>query len=614
MFYVAYDDGSYSVASRSTLAIAVWWVVLIGLGVGPWPLAAITRAALVPAALLAAYGLWQLASVTWAADADAAFVEFDRTMLYLGVYLLVVLATRRRHLARWLNALWAAIAATTVVSLGSHFFPSAFPARGLTQAIPGAVARLSFPLDYWNGLALFIALGVPLLLASAATLAGLQRAALVGTLPAAGLAIYLTSSRGAALAVVVGLAVLVASTRNRGAVVGMAVVAASGAVAAVTAVGTHRGAGAALLTLGTCLVTAAAYELCSRALSRIPLPRVPAPRFATAAVGALLLAVVVAGGIKSHPIARFQAFKSVPASPPAAGAGSVQTHLLSDSGSGRWQLWQSAVQEFESSPGHGRGAGSFETWWSQHSRISYPVRDAHSLYLQTLGELGIVGLLLIVGVIGGALAIGVRRVRAATGAERTLTAGVLAAVVVYAVGAAIDWMWQLPAMTVMAVCGLALLAGPATAPGTGLRAVAADEARHLERHRFALATAVIVAAWLVICAQAIPLLAGIQVQESQAAASRGDGIAASSHAAAATKLEPWAATPYLQLALVYEERGALGAAREAIAKAAARSGNDWRLWLVSARIAAKSGARATAQRDLARARVLNPYSPLWSTR
>ena len=35
-----------------------------------------------------------------------------------------------------------------------------------------------------------------------------------------------------------------------------------------------------------------------------------------------------------------------------------------------------------------RGAGSYESWWAQHGSISYFIRDAHSVWLETLGELG----------------------------------------------------------------------------------------------------------------------------------------------------------------------------------------------------------------------------------
>ena len=43
-------------------------------------------------------------------------------------------------------------------------------------------------------------------------------------------------------------------------------------------------------------------------------------------------------------------------------------------------------------PLHGTGAGSFEAHWLRERPISFYARDAHNLYLETLGELGALGL------------------------------------------------------------------------------------------------------------------------------------------------------------------------------------------------------------------------------
>ena len=63
----------------------------------------VTRGAVVPGALLALFAAWSLASAAWSSSAEDAFAEFDRVVLYLGVYVLVVLAADRappRRLAR----------------------------------------------------------------------------------------------------------------------------------------------------------------------------------------------------------------------------------------------------------------------------------------------------------------------------------------------------------------------------------------------------------------------------------------------------------------------------------------------------------------------------------
>jgi tetratricopeptide (TPR) repeat protein len=105
---------------------------------------------------------------------------------------------------------------------------------------------------------------------------------------------------------------------------------------------------------------------------------------------------------------------------------------------------------------------------------------------------------------------------------------------------------------------------------------------------------------------AIPLLASERIEASQAAVRRGAADDALSAARAARDLEPWAAAPYLQLALVEEEAGRLRAARAWLAEAHERDPRNAALWLVAARIDTKSGKIEEARKDLGRARKLNP--------
>ncbi len=74
----------------------------------------------------------------------------------------------------------------------------------------------------------------------------------------------------------------------------------------------------------------------------------------------------------------------------------------------------------------GGGAGSYEAWWAQHGSIPLFVRYAHSLYLEVLGELGVVGLVLLLSALGSGLFAGTRTLTRTRGADRT-TAGALVA-------------------------------------------------------------------------------------------------------------------------------------------------------------------------------------------
>ena len=535
VFYVAYEDGSYSLASRSAIAIAVWWTILVAVAARVWPVAPVPKGAVVIGSLLAGFALWDLASTAWAASAESAYAEFGRTALYLGVYTLAVVSTDRRRLTHVVDGLTAAITAVGVVALLSRLFPGLFPDRGLPALLPSARTRLSFPLDYWNGLGIFVALAFPLLLHWALTGGRVRRLAALAALPTLAVVVYLTSSRGAVAALVAGVVVFVVAQRRR-----------------------------------------------RPALS---------PRLRAGAI--VLVALVVAAALVG--VARsLEHFTRLPT------GDTGREHLLSGGGSGRWQFWTAALHQFEHSPLHGGGAGSYGAWWLQHGSFRYFVQNAHSLYLETLGELGIVGFVLLTGALASGVAVAVGRLRGSGGRERTLVAALLGTFVVYLVGAGVDWMWELTAVTLVGVFALGLLTGPATAtPGTATFAPG----------RLAAALAVAVAG-AVVTVEAISLLRDVQVRRSQANARAGNLRAARSHAADATKLEPWAATPYVQLALVDEAAGEVASARGAIGRALRRDDGDWRTWFIAARIERRLGDTAESERSLARAKELNPRSPL----
>jgi len=291
--------------------------------------------------------------------------------------------------------------------------------------------------------------------------------------------------------------------------------------------------------------------------------------------------------------------------PSDLGSESIQQHLLSSTSNGRWQLWQVAVDEFQRDPIVGGGAGSYEAEWAEHGTLKLFVRDAHSLYLETLGELGIVGLALLVGVFLVGITAALRRLFSSVGGTRPLLAGLVAAFGAFTFEAGFDWMWELTAVSGLGFAALAVATGPAaeepkpapleTRPGWSFRVPA-----------FVVGAAFLAAA---LCL----LLANREVQRSQAAAANGDVREAIEHANAARKIEPWAAAPWLQLALAREQAGDLESAQEAVLEAIERDDSDWRTWLVATRIETKLGRVEAAQRSLEQARRLNPRSSLFAT-
>ena len=68
-FLAAYDDGSYFMPSRNTLAIAIWWTVIIGVALRTLTLEGVTRASLAMGGLIATLCAWTFVSVFWAPSA-----------------------------------------------------------------------------------------------------------------------------------------------------------------------------------------------------------------------------------------------------------------------------------------------------------------------------------------------------------------------------------------------------------------------------------------------------------------------------------------------------------------------------------------------------------------
>jgi hypothetical protein len=327
---------------------------------------------------------------------------------------------------------------------------------GIVQEEPSrqAFGRLDQPLTYWNALGAMAALGLVLCarLAADPDRPRALRAAATAAAPALGAGLYLTFSRGALAAAIAGLVLLAVLLAAAGQLPGVARVAAGAcagglAVAFFSQVTDPRTPGSGgtqgaialvlLLALTGAAAAAGAREPGDRAARRIALPAgIAAALLVAGAAGALLVA-----GLGGERVAR-----DPRAGPNASRLGSLESQ--------RYNYWKVAASSFVDHPLWGTGSGGFLVEWRRERPAgSAPAADAHSLYLETAAELGLVGLALLALFIGGVAATGVRVMRH----DPALAAGPLAALAVWALHAGLDWDWEMPAVTLVALPLAALL-------------------------------------------------------------------------------------------------------------------------------------------------------------
>jgi O-antigen ligase len=113
----------------------------------------------------------------------------------------------------------------------------------------------------------------------------------------------------------------------------------------------------------------------------------------------------------------------------------------------RSDLYRVSLDGFQAHPLWGAGAGTFKARWIEARDVSETVENAHSLEIETLGDTGIVGALLLLAFLGAVITAAVRsRVRPG-GLPRAQVAAVGGACTVWLVHSFVDWDWQQPALT-----------------------------------------------------------------------------------------------------------------------------------------------------------------------
>lgn len=618
--WLALHDGGYDTVVRSDAGIAVWWAVLLLALAGLLP-ARCGAAGWVAIGLLGAFAVWTGLAIGWSESAERSVLELGRLAAYLGVLVFAIALQGRAAARHTIAGLASAIGLVTVLAVLSRLHPQAFPPNDHFRFLgPASARRLSYPLNYWNALAAFAAMGVPLLLAlalGARTAAG--RALAAATLPLSALCLYLTVSRGGVLALAAGLAAfLLLAPRRVDAAAALLASGAGGALLVWAAsrqealtsgvpshAAIHQGTALLLLAALVCGAVALLHAGLARRLRGWRRPaalaarrRALALRAAVAAVAAL--AVALAAGAPSALQHRLHDFEQPTGVVAPSSENTVFTRLQAVNGNGRYQFWQAAWHAAQAHPWGGIGPGTFEFWWERHATSDGFIRNAHSLYFETLAETGIVGLALLGGLLLWLAATAVRRALRECPELRVWLAAAGGGLAAFLASAALEWVWQLAA-----IAAAALVLGAVIVAGRDETAPPPARPRPLPRAALALLALAALAAVLV------PFAGELELRHSRAAAAAGRLDAAYRDSVAAQRLQPYAATPRLQQALVLEAAGRIGPAAAAAQAATAREPTDWQTWLALARIDAERGAAAGALAAMRRARALNPRSSVF---
>lgn len=605
--FLAFQAGGYFPGSTALVAVVFSVLLVLRTSLAERPLSGLSWPLALAGGALAGLAAWQTVSMAWSEAPGRALIEADRTLLYLLILLLFGSFARSQTRLRWLvRGLALTVFVLCAVSLATWLFPDQLStSSGLLDN------RLSFPVTYWNTLGLLAAVGAILSFHLAVDENEPRVLKVLGAsaVPIVVTALFFTFSRGALATTAVGLAAYFLLARSRylvTAAVAIGVPTAAVLVAAseanlLASVGSSIGERAAQgrslapIIVGSGLVAgllrASFLPLDSR-LSRLRVSR----RFRVAAIATMattaLAGVVVAFALGAPAAVERQIERSVASS--SLRSEDARTRLLNPTSSARTALWAVAVNSFERSSAIGEGAGTFPLLWQRDRPAALTARDGHSLFLETLSEVGLVGLFLLalsLGAIFSRLALGSR------GPNRAVYAALFAVTLAWGLRAGIDWDWEMPVVTawVLAIGGASLA-----------RRSGARRGRVHPAFRLLGGFAIVVVALL----PARIAVSEARLENARATLRAEDCEASRREARAAADAMPPRAEPYELLAYCELDDARYVSAVTEMQKAASRDPLNWRYrWgLAIAKGAAGNGAGALL--DTQRARRLNPREPL----
>jgi tetratricopeptide (TPR) repeat protein len=615
------------------------------------------------------YGLWAIGlllaftaltglSVVWSVTPDASWQDAGRMLAYSGVFAATA-ALAWLAPAGWRALLGGIVLAAAVVctyALATKVLPNVLPVNPEANFY----ARLQEPYGYWNAIGLTAAMG-----AIGCMWLGARRAghALLTALayPAMGLMIVtlmLAYSRGAVAALVVGVIawMCIVPVRLRGARVlivgtlGAAPVVAWDfsrhalssegiALAARTSAGHQLG-----VLIGAMLIALVLVGIAIGFFGDRRAPSAATRRTVGIALVSLLVLVLLAGvgalaatkrgltGTISHDLSSLTNPNArVPANTPGR---------LTAIGSVRARYWKEALEVFEAHPALGAGAAGYATARLRYRTAELDVRQAHGYVVQTLADLGIVGLALTLALlVAWMLAAGRathpfnrrwmigrsppslawRSAPSAYTPERIGMLAMLCIVVVFGAHSFVDWTWYVPGDAFVALLCAGWLAGRGPLPAGNPTAPAGSPAaevpvpvagtpttRRLGPARIGVTVAVIVGALLAAWTEWQPQRS-VEASEQAVALIRQSPMEALDAAQVGVERDPLSAVALFRLATVEHAIGEDALARATLQKAVRLQPSNPETWLTLGEYDLRSNPQAAVQ-ELRAAVYLNPLS------
>lgn len=475
--YLAFRSGGYFAGASAIAAVVLGVALVLRLMLADAPFEGFGPPLVMAAVGLGCFTAWTLVSAFWSDAPAQALIAFDRAlMLWLALLLFGSLPFDRDRLLWAVRILAATMVVVAIVGLVTRVLPEVL-------SVPDGFEknRLGYPLSYWNALGVFVSVAL-LLCAGLATRREeplVSRALASAAVPLLVATLYFTFSRGSIGAVLIGFVVFILISVRREMISTALAIVPPTVVVVVLCLGTHalstpHYASATGVSEGHRLV----WELIGCAVAAgllrvllLPLDSLLARieisgeqrRRAWIAFAVVATVVVVVGGIAgSGKISN--AFDKFTVTTGVSETGELQKRLTDFNNNGRIAQWKLALDTFADHPVEGTGAGTFGRVWAEKSDNALRIVDSHSLYLGVLAELGAPGLIFLLLALGAILVTTARRI---FGPDRVIYAAIFAAMFTWALHAAADWDWQMPAtgFFVFSLGAMAIAARPGEAAG-----------------------------------------------------------------------------------------------------------------------------------------------------